>query len=188
MFQIIIKKNIPNLLTIARGIATISLVVIFLSDIENKFFIVYILFLLAALTDFWDGFLARKWRVVSNFGIVADPLLDKLLVFSLLILVFSFKIIPAVLIVVLLARDVITDILRYSLIKRGIKTPAIKSAKYKTAFQLLLINFILLSLIFPWVEILKPLALATAYLAIIFSLYSGSLYVKRFIFIIQRKI
>lgn len=174
------KKNIPNLLTVLRGLTALAIIIFFFSNHPEKFWIIYILFLFSAITDFWDGFLARKWKVVSDFGIRMDPFFDKVLVFSILILVFPLNIIPKTFIAILIIRDIISDILRSILSKRGIKTPAIKSAKYKTAFQLLTINFILLFLIFSETQIVKNLALSFSFLAVIFSLWSGFVYIKRF--------
>ena len=85
------KKNIPNIITITRGLFTIVIIILFLLDAQKYMSLILTLFIIASLSDFLDGYLARKWHVVSDFGKTADPLLDKILVFSLLVLVFEYN-------------------------------------------------------------------------------------------------
>ena len=93
------KENIPNILTIGR-ILFIPIFVLFLSFGESPLLhgVAAIIFSLASITDYLDGYLARKWGVVSNFGKFADPMADKLLVMSAFIILADvcnyFLIIP----------------------------------------------------------------------------------------------
>jgi len=86
------KENIPNILTIGR-ILFIPIFVLFLSFGESPLLhgIAAIIFSLASITDYLDGYLARKWGVVSNFGKFADPMADKLLVMAALILLVQLN-------------------------------------------------------------------------------------------------
>lgn len=172
------KKQIPNGITIARGVFTLMIIALFLIDHEKYMPIIFVLFIIASLSDFVDGYLARKWKVVSEFGKMADPLLDKVLVFSLLILVFEFKVVPQVIILLLVLRDLTIDSLRSYAASRGISMPAITSAKWKTTFQMLMIIFILLFLIYPETAWLQTAAIATGALALILSLWSAAIYIK----------
>ena len=174
------KKNIPNILTGLRGILTIIIIVLFLLDYSQYGITIWTLFIIASFTDFLDGYLARKWQVVSNFGKIADPLLDKVLVFALLILVFEFSIIPKAFIMILILRDMLIDALRSYFVTKGVTVAAIYTAKLKTAFQMLMINFILLTLIFPTNIILEKAAIITGLTAVIMSLWSAGSYVRIF--------
>lgn len=172
------KENIPNIITIARGVFTLIIIALFLIDAQKYMPTIFVLFIIASLSDFVDGYLARKWRVVSEFGKMADPLLDKVLVFSLLILVFEYKVIPQVIILLLVLRDLTIDSLRSYAASRGISMPAITSAKWKTTFQMMMIVFILLTLIYPETAWLQTIALATGVIALILSLWSAGIYIK----------
>lgn len=172
------KKQIPNIITIARGVFTLIIIVLFLIDAQKYMPIIFILFIIASLSDFVDGYLARKWHVVSEFGKMADPLLDKVLVFSLLILVFEFKVVPQVIILLLILRDLTIDSLRSYTATRGVSMPAITSAKWKTTFQMFMIVFILLFLIYPHMSWLQSAAQITGIIALILSLWSAGIYIK----------
>ena len=78
------NKNIPNLLTTLRIILIPFFILILTSKLDNHYLIVLIIFSLAAITDYLDGKLARKYNVVSKFGLFMDPLADKFLVLSAL--------------------------------------------------------------------------------------------------------
>ena len=145
----ITKQQVPNIITVARGAFTLAIIALFLIDAEKYMPAIFILFVIASFSDYVDGYLARKWNVVSEFGKMADPLLDKILVFSVLILVFEFKIVPQVIILLLILRDLTIDSLRSYMASRGVSMPAITSAKWKTAFQMFMVIFILLFLIYP---------------------------------------
>ena len=174
------KKQIPNILTFFRGISTIIIAGLFLSNIESKFSIIYILFIFAAISDFFDGYLARKWKVATELGSILDPLFDKLLVLSLFLLIFSLNIIPGFLILILFARDIIIDSMRSFMLSHGTVVPAIKTAKIKTASQMLALHFALLFLVFPQEELLKEIAILLGFVATIFSIWSAAIYYKKF--------
>lgn len=175
------KKNIPNILTFFRGAATLVIIALFLSDLESKFVASYFLFILAAFSDFFDGHLARKWKVVSDLGVVFDPLFDKLLVLSLLLLIFPLNIIPGTIILILFVRDIVIDSMRSFMLSRGTAVPAITTAKLKTASQMLALHFALLFLVLPQKELLKEFSVFLAIIATIFSLWSATVYCKKFV-------
>lgn len=119
--------NLPNKITIGRIILAVIILVILLipqyafgfewptyqvgniSGINLKYIIVGILFLIASLSDFLDGHLARKNNMVTDFGKVADAIADKVLVNGLLIILAYYKIISVVIPVVIITRDIVVD-------------------------------------------------------------------------------
>jgi CDP-diacylglycerol--glycerol-3-phosphate 3-phosphatidyltransferase len=141
--------------------------------------VILALFIIASISDFLDGYLARKWHVVSNFGKTADPLLDKVLVFSLLVLIFQYNVVPQLFIMILILRDLTIDSVRSAIVAKGGTMPAIFSAKLKTTFQMLMIIFVLLYLIYPLQWILYA-AVGTGAMAVVFSLISGYAYIQTF--------
>ena len=175
------KKHVPNAFTIFRGFALLGIAALFFSSIEERYVMAYLLFLLAAISDYLDGKIARSWAIESDFGAIFDPLFDKILILSLFILLTPFSIVHPLVFVILLVRDISTDALRNMLLSRGIVVPAIYTAKLKTVFQMLMLNFILLAIAFPSIPAFLPLAQLTALIAVALSLWSGWIYVRRFI-------
>jgi CDP-diacylglycerol--glycerol-3-phosphate 3-phosphatidyltransferase len=173
------KKNIPNIITVLRGIFTLIIIILFLVDAQKYMPVILALFIIASISDFLDGYLARKWHVVSNFGKTADPLLDKVLVFSLLVLIFQYNVVPQLFIMILILRDLTIDSVRSAIVAKGGTMPAIFSAKLKTTFQMLMIIFVLLYLIYPLQWILYA-AVGTGAMAVVFSLISGYVYIQTF--------
>jgi len=176
-----VKASIPNALTLFRGVALLGIVALFYSTVEERYVMAYLLFVLAALSDYVDGKLARAWKLESDFGAIFDPLFDKILILSLFIVLVPYSIIHPVIFVILLVRDISTDALRNFLLSRGVVVPAIYTAKLKTVFQMLMVNFALLAVAFPLFTIFVSIAQILGIVAVFFSLWSGSVYVRRFI-------
>ena len=88
MWWLIMKKNLPNILTLSRLLVTPLIIYL---GLNNHFIILIIVAVFIALTDFFDGYLARKWQVTSEFGAKLDMIADKVLALGLLILLIMKK-------------------------------------------------------------------------------------------------
>ena len=137
----LIKKTIPNGLTIFRCITAILLPMIIIYGGDNGAVIAAPLLLLAGLSDYFDGFYARKYDVVSNFGKIIDPIADKLLVIGVLLalasenmLDYNYSFIAALIIIL---REVLISGLRESMSSYKISLEVSLLSKWKTAIQLL---------------------------------------------------
>lgn len=104
-----------------------------------------VLFLTASFTDFLDGFIARKYNLITTFGKFADPIADKLLVTSMFILFASKGIIPVVPVILMVARDTIVDMCRMLASTNGVVVAAGFMGKLKTVLQMVTISVILMS-------------------------------------------
>lgn len=140
-----IKKSLPNLLTYSRIIIIPLLVAEFIL-VKGEFSRIVCagLFMFASITDFFDGYLARAWHANSNLGKFLDPIADKLLVAtSLMLLVADHRadIIPSL---AILCREVLVSGLREFLADLRISVPVSNLAKYKTAAQMAAIFLLLL--------------------------------------------
>lgn len=142
--------NLPNLLTLARVAAIPLLVVIMLYDSREAGLWAAALFGAAAVTDFIDGWLARKWGVVTVLGKFLDPLADKLIVMAALIMLIPSGRIPAWAVFVLLAREIIVTGLRSIASSEGIVIDASDLGKYKTIYQMVAIPGLLLHYDYYW--------------------------------------
>ncbi len=95
-----------------------------------------VLFALASLTDFLDGYIARKTRQITRLGILLDPIADKLLVISALVLLVDMAMIPAWIAIVIIVREFVVTGLRIAALSRDIVIPAETGGKIKTASQI----------------------------------------------------
>ena len=132
--------NLPNKLTIFRVILIPFFVVLLLLDITpyDKW-IALAIFIIASLTDFLDGHIARKYNLVTNFGKFMDPLADKLLVCSAMICLVELSRIPAWVVIVIIAREFIISGFRLVASDNGVVIAASYWGKFKTTFQILMI-------------------------------------------------
>ncbi|NIA02460.1 MAG: hypothetical protein GWP15_03680, partial [Nitrospirae bacterium] len=103
------KKHIPNILTAARMVLTIAIIVLFIILERGQFYWIFGLFVVAVLTDYFDGMLARRWKVESTFGKVFDSLIDKILILSILMMLIPYNIVHYGIFVAFLFRDLFVD-------------------------------------------------------------------------------
>jgi len=136
------KQTIPNLLTYFRILA-VAVAIGLTVALPNKPLALLLLFGLAALTDFFDGYLARKWNVVTPLGTMLDPMADKLLVMVVLVYLLKFPPMPLLLVSLLLARELYIAGLREFLATRAVALPVSGGGKWKTALQLIAISVLL---------------------------------------------
>lgn len=166
------KENIPNLLTIIR----IFMIPVFLilTSISTDLvwnIVAAVIFALASFTDYLDGYLARKWKVVTNFGKFADPLADKMLVMSAFIMLVGMKVAPAWVVAIIICRELAVTGLRLLLVENGgTVLAAAMPGKIKTVTQMFSIIFLLCHL--------SLLGTILLYIALFFTIYSGYDYFK----------
>jgi CDP-diacylglycerol--glycerol-3-phosphate 3-phosphatidyltransferase len=147
--------NFPNRLTIARLLLTAFFVVAFESSFHWKQTLALILFLLAALTDYLDGVLARRWNLITNFGKLMDPVADKVLNASAFILLTAQGVIPAWVTIIIIGREFLITGLRLLASAKGLILPAERLGKHKTAWQMMTIIFFLMLKVLPeWTPVL----------------------------------
>jgi cardiolipin synthase (CMP-forming) len=143
--------NIPNLLTYGRILAVPLIVLCFfvegkLSISNTARWVALWIFVIASITDFLDGYLARIWNQTSNIGRMLDPIADKLLVASILLLVAADGTIAGWSIwaaIIILCREILVSGLREYLAALKVSVPVTRIAKWKTTVQLVAIAFLL---------------------------------------------
>jgi CDP-diacylglycerol--glycerol-3-phosphate 3-phosphatidyltransferase len=188
--------NLPNLLTLGR-IAAIPLLVFFLFfDSPLASFWAAIIFSVAAITDWLDGWLARKWEVVTVLGKFLDPLADKLIVMAALIMLIPHDRVPAWAVFLILAREMIVTGLRSIASSEGVVIAATDLGKYKTIFQMVAIIGLLLHYDYYWLFGLRwelfhadmhHFGIFFFYIALVLTVWSGADYLFKFFKVIARK-
>lgn len=131
--------NLPNKITVFRVIMIpIFLVSLLVESIPYGKYIAAVVFIVACLSDFIDGYLARKYNLVTNFGKFMDPLADKLLVCSALVCFVQFQTIPAWIVIIIIAREFIISGFRLVASDNGLVLAASYWGKFKTATQMVM--------------------------------------------------
>ena len=187
--------NLPNILTMTRIAAIPLLSVLLMSPSQSAGFWAAAVFSLASVTDWLDGYLARRMGIVTIFGKFLDPIADKLIVMAALIMILPYGRVPAWMVLVILGREIIITGLRGIASSEGIVIQASNLGKFKTIFQLVAIIGLLLHYDYNWLfGIEHPLkhvnmhnvGMFFLWIATLLTVWSGVDYLARFIRIIAR--
>jgi cardiolipin synthase len=139
------QANLPNVLTVSRILATPVICVLLYLGTPLGSWLALALWVYACVTDFLDGYLARTWQQQSSFGRMLDPIADKLLVASvLLVLVGADRLLGASILpaAIILCREILVSGLREFLAQLQVSVPVTRLAKWKTTIQMVAIGFL----------------------------------------------
>ena len=169
-----------NVLTLARIVLIVPFVALFLADASWNMNAALVVFIIAALTDFLDGRVARARGEVSALGAALDPLADKLLIAAALILLVRNGVIAGagvVAVIAIILREMLVSGLREAVTARGGALPVMQLAKWKTATQLVAVGLLLATAPqgFSGAEF-RPIAVGTLWLAAILTFWTGAAY------------
>ena len=176
--------NLPNILTYGRIIAVPLVVLCFFVDgkLQSSDFARWsalAIFVIASVTDYFDGYLARAWQQTSNIGKMLDPIADKLLVSTCLLLlaadtdrtIAGWSLWAAI---IILCREILVSGLREYLAALRVSVPVTKLAKWKTTVQLVAIGFLIAGeagdLVLPWTS---QIGITLLWISAIVTLYTG---------------
>ena len=168
------KITFPNILSISRLVISIFFVVLFISNDLILQFIALILFILGSITDYFDGYIARKYNLTSDLGKFLDPLADKFFTISAFFSFVLLNIIPLWMLLILIGRDLILTILRT--ININLITTSFE-AKLKTTLQMI---FIIITIIMVLIINSFPNSMLSTY----FNLFLYSIYYDLIMFFI----
>ena len=135
--------NIPNLLSLSRMLTTILVFVLILLNSPWAFLTATALFILASVTDFFDGYLARRFKLVSPLGVFLDLTADKVFISAILIALVQVSLVPAWIVVIIVAREFLVTGLRSMAAARGKVIPAGMWGKQKTLITMIAITLLL---------------------------------------------
>jgi len=173
--------NLPNLITLGRILLIPVFVVLFIAPTEDRSISAAIIFVIAAASDLLDGYIARRTGQVTKLGKLLDPIADKLLVLSALILLVNVDRVSALVAILVIAREVTVTGIRAIAAGEGMIIAAETTGKYKMALQVVAITMLILE----GTELaelgnLHLAGLATLYLSLVLGYISGGQYVWSF--------
>lgn len=182
------SMNLPNKLTVSRFALTAAFLAVFFSGLPLSKTVALVLFSAAGLTDYFDGKIARRDKLITNFGILMDPLADKILTCSAFIAFVDRNLIPGWMVVIIVGRELAITGLRLLAASKQVVLAAEGYGKHKTISQIVAIVSILTLQSFPewgewahavfgwWVPAFTELA---KWVTVILTLTSGLLYLWR---------
>lgn len=161
--------NLPNKLTVLRMIM-VPIFIVSLIIFKTQNLVPFVIFLIASITDFFDGNIARKYNLVTNFGKFLDPVADKLLTLSAFIMLIETSL-PAWAVCIIVAREISITGFRVIAAGEGITIAASPFGKLKTVFQFISILLLLANF--------KTVGLIVFYIAVILTVLSGYDYLHK---------
>jgi len=172
------KFNIPIFLTMFRVILIPFFVIAFYLPIESSPFITTLIFFIAGVTDWLDGYLARKWKQTTRFGAFLDPVADKVMVVAALVLIVEYQhslwiTIPAI---IMISREIIISALREWMAELGERSKVAVSwwGKWKTTAQMLALG----GLLWRYNNYMEIAAIILLYIAAILTVWSMIQYLQ----------
>ncbi len=186
--------NLPNKLTVSRFVLTAFFLVVMFARFPGHESVALVLFGLAGITDFLDGRIARQRGLITNFGILMDPLADKILTCSAFIAFVGRGIMPAWMVVIIVGRELAITGLRLLAASQQVVLAAERFGKHKTISQIVAILAVLTVLSYPqwgvagefvfgWriagVAWVVPFAELSKWISVLLTLFSGGIYLWR---------
>jgi len=174
--------TIPNIITFIRIFLIPIILYLLFSENPNIVLIAGLLFIVSSVSDYFDGYLARTLNQSSKLGTLLDPIADKLLIASVIVVlvdtgvISNIHVVPAI---IILLREIAISGLREFLAKLNTDMPVSKLAKYKTTFQMISLSILIISLGFELNDLLWNIGLITLWIAAIITLLSGYNYMAK---------
>ena len=148
--------NLPNILTMSRLMLTLGFIFCLTKAGLGAIVMAIVLFTCASLTDFYDGYFAKRWNLISDFGKIMDPIADKFLTLAAFFIFARMHIVAEWMFYIIFIREVLVTVSRLMVMKKGRYLAAERAGKCKTVFQIIAIAFILIFLMLREASPLMP--------------------------------
>ncbi len=169
----------PNTLTMFRVMAVPLLIILLLYDNRVTAILAALVFSVAAITDYLDGYIARRYGLVSDLGKILDPLADKMLVSTAFIMLIPLERVPAWIVCIIIGRELAITGFRNIISDHGDDASASMLGKYKTGFQIAAIIPLLIHFRYFGVDF-HTVGTLLLWIALVFTVWSGVDYIVRF--------
>jgi len=167
------QKNLPMRITMSRVFMVPVIVATMWPNNLTWNIVSAVLFLLASVTDYYDGYYARKFGVVSNMGKFMDPIADKILVTSVLAMLLSQGKVDAWMVILILARDNFIGGIRSVAAADRVIIDAKPAGKWKTAMQMVAIPLVIIGSMDPYIPYLDKIGYGVLWISVVLSITSG---------------
>lgn len=168
--------NLPNLLTLLRIALIPVIVALFFIETRTSLWLAFAAYIVAAVTDYIDGYLARKWNQESDFGRAMDPIADKMLVCAVIFMLIAIRHIEGwalVAALLILLREILVSGLREAMAPQGVTMPVSKLAKWKTAVQMVALGALIISTVSHPALLIEEIGIVSLWLACGLTLVTG---------------
>lgn len=169
------QKNLPHALTLSRMVFAVPIALIMNHEDLWVRLVAAVLFVVASATDYWDGYYARKWNLISDWGKVMDPIADKILVTTILVMFISVGKIETWVVIILVARDLLIGGVRSVAAAGQMIIAANPGGKWKTALQMIAIPAVIVGDQFLGIPF-QSIGNVMLWLSLALSLWSGAQY------------
>jgi CDP-diacylglycerol--glycerol-3-phosphate 3-phosphatidyltransferase len=164
--------NLPNTITLLRISVVPFLFILLLSPGEFWSLILAILFIIASITDFFDGYIARKYQMITTMGKFLDPIADKIMVNTAMILMIPIGRIPAWIVAITIIRDLMVDVIRSIASSEGICIQASTLGKQKTLTQIIAVTALIIHYSIFGINA-HAVGMVILYIALVLTIFSG---------------
>lgn len=172
--------QLPLILTTARIFATFPVAYLLTLHSEVMNWIALVIFVLASITDYYDGYFARKYNAVTNLGKFLDPVADKILVSCILILLLHLNKVDPWMVILFITRDTLVGGIRAAAAADRIIIPAQTTGKWKAALQMIAIPLLMVNDLHPYLPTQK-LGYGLLWFSVLLSIASGWDYIRLYI-------
>lgn len=178
------KQKLPLILTMARVFATVpvALLLLYRNNYPGYYFdwIAVLIFIAASITDYYDGYFARKYNAVTNLGKFLDPVADKILVMTILVILLQQQLVDPWMVILFMTRDTLIGGIRAAASADGLIIPAQTTGKWKAALQMIAVPLMMVNEIHPYFPNQK-IGYGLLWFSVLLSLLSGWDYFKLYL-------
>jgi len=172
--------NLPNTITLLRLSVIPVLFLLLLSPGRVLSMVIAVLFIIASITDLIDGYVARKYNIVTTMGKFLDPVADKLVVTTAMIMLIPIDRIPAWIVAIIIMRDLVVDGLRSIASADGLVIDASRLGKQKTLCQIIAVSALLIHYDTVFSLNAHAVGIVVLYVALVLTVWSGADYFMKF--------
>jgi len=172
-------KSVPNILTVGRVFLIPILIASFYLEGRTSYYVATAIFIFASITDYFDGFIAKLYKAQSAFGRMLDPIADKMLVASALVMLIEFDRVHVLPAIAILCREILVSGMREYMAELKVSIPVSNLAKLKTSTQMVAISLLLLGDEGTGLKFIPILGTILIWLAAVLTIFTGYLYCKQ---------
>lgn len=174
------KLTVANIITMARILLVPIILVLMLTEMENKEILAFIVFILASITDAFDGYFARKYNQITDLGKFLDPFADKLLIVGALLALVYLGYAAAWAVFIIIFREIFFIGFRFYFLVKENSFSASWIAKKKTMFQAISVGILIIHTKLPYPDLFLKIGTYVLYIAVILTVYSGIEYIIKY--------